>query len=135
MQGRTDPRTGEHRNLDAAKRMADMIALHQTALTMDEIIAKRYAAFRLSDGSSDGTAYDSREDAMRHQVGHPALFAYIQIPVERWSTFACDTLLAYVRGVYDAGYRPQLDGTGLIIPRNIEEVEAYARAARERENR
>ena len=129
---RTDPRTGEHRNFDAAKRMSDMIALHQTVLTTEEIIAKRFVAVALSDGSSDGTAYETRHDALRHQKGHPALYAYIQIPLERWNTFECDTLLWYVRGVYDAGYRPRLDEAELIIPRNIEEVEEYARAARKR---
>jgi hypothetical protein len=127
---RTDPRTGEHRNLDAAQRLADTIALHQTVLTREEIIAKRFIAVALSDGRTDGQTYDTRQDAMRHQRGHPALYAYIQVPLERWNTFSCDTLLWYVRGVYDAGYRPRLDEAELIIPRTIEEVEAYADAAR-----
>jgi hypothetical protein len=132
--GKTDPRTGEHRNYDAAKRMVDMLALHQTVLTTEEIIAKRFAAFALADGSSDGTAYETRGDAMRHQKGHPALYAYIQIPLERWGTFACDTLLWYVRSVYDNGYRPRLGEAELIIPRNIEEVEAYVNDAKRRAN-
>jgi len=128
---RTDPRTGETRNFDAAQRFADCIALHQTVLTQEEIMAKRFVAIALSDGSSDGIVYDSRLDAMRLQKGHPALYAYIQIPLERWSVFACDTLLWYVRGVYDAGYRPRVgDEQSLYIPRSMEEVEQYARAAR-----
>lgn len=132
---KTDPRTGDYRNFDAAKRFADTIALHQTVLSRDELIAKRYIAVALSDGSTDGVVYDTRNDAMRHQKGHPALYLYFQIPFERLSVHACDSLLWYVRGVYDAGYRPRLEEAELVIPNSIEDIEEYANDARRRHGR
>lgn len=128
----TSPIRGTFRNLDAAKRFRDTIALHQVALTKDELIAKRFVAIALSDGSSDNTAYETRDAAMRHQKGHPALYLYFQIPMERLNEYICDSILWYVRGVYDAGYRPRLGEAELIIPNNVEEIEAYADDARRR---
>ncbi len=105
---------------EAAKRMADTIALHQMVLSRDELIAKRFVAIRLSDGGSDGVVYETRQDAIRHQL-HETLCGYFQIPLERWSEETCDSLLWYVRTRYDAGYRAAPDRQ-LIIPRRIEEL-------------
>jgi hypothetical protein len=107
------------RTPDAARRMAEQIALHQVALTREEILAKRFIAIRLSDGGSDGVAYDTRDDAIRHQL-HETLCGYFQVPLERWSPETCDSLLWYVRKRYDAGYRAK-PGSHLILPTNIEE--------------
>lgn len=108
------------RNLDAAKRMRDWIALHQAALGRDEILRHRFVAIRLSDGGSDGQVYDSRTAAMDHQL-NPEWCGYFQIPLERWSEQVCDVLLYYVRRRYDAGDRPE-GKHHLIIPNRLEDL-------------
>jgi hypothetical protein len=121
----------EFRNFDAARRFNEAIALHQTVLSKDELIARRFIAVALADGRTDGTAYESRADAMRHQRGHPALYLYFQLPVmNRPGIRECDSLIWYARSVYDAGYRPQLEGAELIIPNDMDEIEEWADAAR-----
>lgn len=91
--------------IEAGKRFRDALAIHQVALTRDEIIAKRYMAVRLIDGSSDMTAYETREDAVTHQL-HPDVALYFPIPFERLNELTCAVLLCYARRVYDNGYRP-----------------------------
>lgn len=49
---------------DAARRMSDMINSMVTFKGWDEL-ANGFMAFRLDDGSSTGTLYDSYEDAVR----------------------------------------------------------------------
>lgn len=110
-------RTGEA----AAKRMAELVALHQLALSKDELIAGRYIAVRLADGSSDGVAYDTRAQAIEHQRNSPSRCAYFRIPLERWSARTCDVLLWYVRKTYDAGNRED-PAHALIIPNTIEHM-------------
>jgi hypothetical protein len=51
---------------DAAKRATDAINLHLLAQGWDAI-KECWIAFKLEDGSSDGTLYDSKQDAARHQ--------------------------------------------------------------------
>ncbi len=116
-----EPQNYQPKNLDAAKRMADAIALHQTALSKDEILAKRFVAIRLADGGSDNTAYDSRAAAIESARNSPSRCAYFQIPLERWGVATCDSLLAYVRGVYDAGNRED-PARQLIIPTRMENL-------------
>ncbi len=107
------------RQSDAAHRMADVIALHQLALTKDELIARRFVAIRLADGSSDGVAYETREAAMRAQTNSPSRCAYFQVPLERFSAATCDSLLWYVRGCYDSGFRED-PAQQLIISNQVE---------------
>lgn len=116
-----EPRRLTLRAPDAAKRMADTLALHQTALTRDEILAKRYVAIRLADGGSDGIAYGTREAAILHNVNNPSRCAYFQVPLERWGPATCDTLLWYVRGCYDSGFRED-PAHQLVIPQGIEDL-------------
>jgi hypothetical protein len=103
---------------EAACRMRDIVATHQMVLSKDEILAKRFIAIRLSDGGTDGAVYDSREDAIRHQL-HETLCAYVQVPLERWNAETCDALLWYVRSRYDAGYRAAPDRQ-LMLPTRME---------------
>lgn len=101
---------GEHpyHDHDAAKRFRDMLWIHQSMLTKDEILAKRYMAVSLFDGSSDGTVYDTRDDAVKEQRSHVDgnRVVYFRIPLERISDRVTDSLLWYARRAYDAGYRP-----------------------------
>lgn len=118
----TVPRDYQYRNMDAAKRMSDAISLHQTVLTMDELLAGRYAAISIADGSSDGVAYESREQAALYQRHNAARCGYFRIPPgDRWPPELCDVLLWYVRSAYDNGVR-QDPAQSLFIPQNLEQV-------------
>jgi hypothetical protein len=59
---------------DAARRMSDIINLTITFNGVWEIKDK-WMAFRLSDGSTDGALYDTRQDAINHQ-SNPQWCAY-----------------------------------------------------------
>lgn len=112
------PKDYQYRNFDAAKRMADCISLHQTVLSRDEIFAGRYVAIRLSDGGSDGVAYESRSQAIEYQRHNASRHAYFRIPFEKMSVQACDSILWYVRATYDSGYRAD-PAHQLIIPERL----------------
>jgi hypothetical protein len=117
-----EPEHREMRNSDAAKRMADIVRLHQMALSTDELLARRYVAIRLSDGGSDGVAYESREDAISHQF-HETLCGYFEIPRPHttWGPQTCDSLLWYTRSRYNAGYRAAPNAQ-LILPMKVEDL-------------
>lgn len=117
------PPTYRWRDYNAAHRMADVIALHQTVLSTDELVAGRYVAIRLSDGGSDNTAYTSRAEAATYQRHEASRCGYYRIPIppNRMSAHECDVLLWYVRGCYDAGSR-QDPAHQLILPTRIEEL-------------
>jgi hypothetical protein len=51
-------------DLDAGKRAAEAVNLH---LLADAGNVGRWVAIKLSDGRTDGTAYDTWESAVRHQ--------------------------------------------------------------------
>lgn len=113
------PPTGYRwRSRDAAHRMRDGLAFHQTVLTTDELMAGRWAVIRLSDGHVEPTAFDTHADAMKHAPGLESLYAYFRIPPEPMPAQACDVILWYVRTAYDNGWRPDpvRPEIGLIIP-------------------
>jgi len=64
----------------------------------------RWVAIRLSDGGSDGNTYDTREDAVRHQL-HETLCAYAVVRPDDMSPKAAEAFLRVHREIYDAGYR------------------------------
>lgn len=108
-----------NRYSDAARRCSDAIRLHIVAGN-----AGKWAAIRLSDGGSDEVAYDTRADAVRHQL-HEQQCAYVAIPVDDMSPAAAERYLAMHRELYDAGFRlTDPDGTGgnmaPVIPQRIE---------------
>lgn len=106
---------------DIAQRMADVIALHQVVLGTSAILAGRYIAVRLADGTTDGTAYDDYASCVRHQKHELTRMAYFKIPLERWAPETCDVLLWYTRKCYDSGFRA--DPTRqLIIPQGTEDL-------------
>lgn len=118
---REPEKTFWHGERATAQRMADVIALHQVALSNTEILIGRHVAIRLADGSSDGVAYDTYDECVRHQRSELTRMAYFKVPLERWSPETCDTLLWYVRKCYDSGFRA--DPTHqLIIPQNMEDL-------------
>jgi hypothetical protein len=93
---------------DSGKRFRDALALHHAVLSREEILARRFMAVSLLDGSSDGHAYESRDEAVQKQRSHVDgnRVLYFQIPLELLTVRACESLLWYGRKAYDAGYRP-----------------------------
>jgi hypothetical protein len=84
---------------DAARRLADEITLHAIAGS-----AGKWAAIRLRDGGSDHVAYDSRSDAVIHQLS-PEYCTFALIPPGGMTIREADVLLDFWRQVYDAGFR------------------------------
>jgi hypothetical protein len=113
---------------ESSRRAADAINLHIHAHGHDAY--RKWVAIRLSDGSSDGTLYDTRDDAIRHQL-HESQAAYFCLPPfgEFISPEEAEAFLTYHRSVYDAGYRvPGPGGPAMIQP--LTKVAAPGRGAR-----
>lgn len=90
---------------DAAKRMSDRLNLMLIAQPW-EILKTSWMAFKLADGDSDGVLYDTREDAIKHQL-HENLCAYFFMRTALGGVTArdCQLFLDVHRQVYDAGGR------------------------------
>lgn len=84
---------------DAAKRCADTITLASIAGSVG-----RFMAIRLADGGSDNALYDSREDAIRHQL-RPQFCTYIKVPPGGMQPYEAEALLDYWRKLNDANVR------------------------------
>jgi len=84
---------------DAAKRCSDHINLHAV---VNPFAIGQFAAIRLSDGGSDGELYQSRSDAVRHQL-HEKLCAYVCIPPGGMTPEEAESFLATHRTIYDSG--------------------------------
>lgn len=84
---------------DAARRCSDIIRMHIVAGQV-----ARWAAIRLADGGSDGVAYESRAEAIRHQL-HEQQCCYVCIPPDDMSPKAAETYLRIHRQLYDSGHR------------------------------
>jgi hypothetical protein len=91
---------------DSAKRMSDAINQKVKDLGFSEV--SRYTmAFRLDDGTTDGTLYTSMKEAKKHQKGDYNHYAYINLRsamagMPEREAFA---FLSYARMAYDAGMR------------------------------
>jgi hypothetical protein len=86
---------------DDARRLSDTVRLH---ITFGK--AGQWLAVKLSDGSSDTTLYETRADAVAHQL-HETQCAYVKIPRDDMSPRSAMTFLEMHRRLYDAGYRLQ----------------------------
>lgn len=84
---------------DAARRMSDTVNMHLAAGSV-----AKWAAFKLADGTSDNTAYDSRADAIRHQFRED-LCTYVLIQPGGMQPREADAVLRFTRWAYDQGYR------------------------------
>lgn len=110
---------------DAAKRASGEVNL-QVALSRSNV--GRWLALRLSDGGSDGVAYDTRADAVRHQL-HESQCAYVKIPPGGMPPEHAERFLAFHRKAYDAGFRltdPD-DRREVIMPHTIETMKGFLR--------
>jgi len=91
--------------LDAGKRASDTINLHRAFMNWDELKHK-WIAFRLSDGGTDGTLYDSKKDAVSHQLNEFQCFYVAFRSLAGGSTPREMTkFLQFCRDAYDAGFR------------------------------
>ena len=87
---------------DSARRCSDIINMHVTALGF--AVFGKWAAIRLSDGGSDNVVYDSKADAVRHQL-HEQQCAYVMIPADGMSPQNAEIFLEFNRKLRDNGMR------------------------------
>jgi hypothetical protein len=64
----------------------------------------KWCAFRLSDGGSDNVLYDTRQQAIDHQL-HPMQSCYLVIPPTGFTLAEIRTFLDLSRKLYDKGAR------------------------------
>lgn len=84
---------------DSALRCAEQINIHVAAGARG-----KWAAIRLSDGGSDGMAYDSKADAVRHQL-HETQCCYVTIPLTPMNVWEAQGYMDVNRQLYNAGMR------------------------------
>jgi hypothetical protein len=113
---------------DAAKRAYDIVRSYTAFVEYSERIGK-WVALRLSDGGSDGTLYDSKRDAIRHQAHEQmcAYFSYRGAPEGFANVKDAAVWLEFHRHAYDNGFRladPDDPGGGpeLIMPTAEEQL-------------
>lgn len=92
--------------------------MHVAALGWEA--AKKWVAIRLSDGKSDGVLYDTRGDAIRHQL-HMTQCAYVCVPPGGMNPCQAESFMRMHRLAYDAGAQlidpDRVDGGPEIIRR------------------
>jgi hypothetical protein len=105
---------------DAAKRMSNIINALITFTPVWELRTK-WLAIRLQDGGYDGTLYDTREDAIRHQLDE-RFCAYVCMAglIQGAKPLDCAIFLEYHRQAYDAGMRlHEPEAPQLIMPTSL----------------
>lgn len=91
----------------------------------------KWIAARLSDGRTDGNVYDTRADAIRHQL-HETQCAYVMVPPDGAMPEADATAFLEVNEkAYDAGYRLS-DPSGAAPMLTSDQMPEISRAARRR---
>ena len=113
---------------DAARRAFDIVNSY-VHFTEFEHRVKCWVVLRLADGGSDGTLYESRREAVRHQSDEKlcAYFSYRNSPNGFASRKDAQLYLDYHRMAYDQGFRlPDPDasngGPELIMPTAREQL-------------
>jgi hypothetical protein len=90
---------------DAAKACSDAVGQVVNDHLGEILLGRRiWLAIRLSDGKYDGGLYDTRADAVRHQL-HESLCAYLLVPPCGMPPRDAESYLRFHRQAYDAGYR------------------------------
>jgi hypothetical protein len=105
---------------DAAKRMADIIN-GLVSFTPVWDLRTKWIAVRLSDGGTDGVLYDSRDDAIRHQIDE-RFCAYVCMAsmVQGAKPLDCAIYLEFHRQAYDANMRlHEPEAPQLILPTSV----------------
>jgi hypothetical protein len=104
--------------LDIGKRAHDTIALHVIGGNVG-----KWVALRLEDGSSDGIPYDTRREAIQHQL-HEQLCCYVKVPPDGMPAEDALRFILINRSLYAQGYRltdPDMPGEP-IYPMTDEET-------------
>lgn len=91
---------------DCGKRMADAINIHITFGNVFELRTK-FMAISLADGRSDGVLYDSKKDAVRHQIHEQQCYyvGFRNLNPGGVSAYECAVMLQFQRDAYGAGFR------------------------------
>jgi hypothetical protein len=92
----------------------------------------RWIAARLSDGATDGTVYDSKADAVKHQLTETQC-AYLVVPPAPMPEAEASAYLELHQKMYDAGYRLQDPDVTPIMTRDM--MPALNRAGRRQAER
>lgn len=87
---------------DFAKRAFEIMTLHW--IGRGEGCWGKWVAFRLSDGGSDNVLYDTRDQAIDHQL-HPTQCCYLVIPPTGFTLSEIREFLSLSRTLYDKGAR------------------------------
>ena len=85
--------------IDLGRRASEAINLHVVGGNVG-----KWVALRLADGSSDGIPYDTRRDAIRHQL-HEQLCCYVKVPLEGMPPGDAMRFILINRALYAAGFR------------------------------
>jgi hypothetical protein len=90
---------------DEAKRASDLINAFVTFTPRDEL-QRKWIAIRLADGGSDGTLYDSKQAAVKHQSDE-YLCAYVSFRnlIQGTTPREMEVFLRFNRDAYDHGFR------------------------------
>lgn len=91
---------------DAGKRFCDIINLHMTYGEMQDIRDK-FMAISLADGSSDGHMYDSKVEAIKHQLHEQQCyyFSFRGVNPGGVNAYECAVMLQFQRNAYKSGLR------------------------------
>lgn len=105
---------------DASKRMSDIINGLVTFTPLWELRHK-WIAIRLADGGYDGTLYDSRQDAISHQLDERfCAYVFMQSMIQGAKPLDCAIYLEAHRQAYDEGNRlHEPDAPQLIMSTSI----------------
>jgi hypothetical protein len=87
---------------DEGKRMSDLINAMVTFKGWDEL-QNGYLAFRLADGSSDGTLYDTYEAALKHTDEYQCCYFCFRQAMGGANAKDCQIFLEFNRYVVAAG--------------------------------
>lgn len=87
---------------DFAKRACDIMNMH--VLGKGDAAWGKWVAFRLSDGGSDNVLYDTRDQAINHQL-HPTQCCYLVIPPTGFTLKEIREFLTLSRDMYTKGAR------------------------------
>ncbi len=90
---------------DEARRASDIINAYVAFMDRDEL-RQKWIAIRLSDGGYDGTLYESKRDAVKHQIDE-YLCAYVSFRNLQQGTSPreMEVFLRFNRDAYDHGFR------------------------------
>lgn len=83
--------------------------------------ATKWAAIRLSDGGSDGVAYDTKREATEHQLDE-FLCAYVFIHPDGMRPKEAEFFLQYNRDLYDSGFRMPDPDAVVVMPTRVEQL-------------